>query len=53
MNKIQFIEKNLHEIKQEILGDYAGEFEMIGKLKIGDQIQTTHIRFRNRSDYEA
>ena len=27
-NKIQVIDKNLHEIKQEILEDYTGEFEM-------------------------
>ena len=25
---------------------------MIGKLKIGDQIRTTHIGFRNISEYE-
>ena len=52
LNKIQVIDKNLHEIKQEIL-DYEGEFQMVGNLKIGDQIRQTHIRFRNISDYEA
>ena len=52
-NKIQVIDKNLHEIKQEILEDYTGEFEMIGNLKVGDQIRQTHIRFRNTNDYEA
>ena len=26
---------------------------MVGKLKIGDQIRQTHIRFRNISDFEA
>ena len=53
LNKIQIVNKNLHEIKQEILEDYEGEFEMVGLLKVGDQIRQTHIRFRNISDYEA
>ena len=53
LNKIQVIDKNLHEIKQEILEDYTREFEMIGNLKVGDQIRQTHIRFRNTNDYEA
>ena len=26
---------------------------MISKLSISDQLQTTHIRFRNVNDYEA
>ena len=53
LNKSQVINKNLHEIKQEILQDYTGEFEMVGNLKVGDQIRQTHIRFRNFADYEA
>ena len=53
LNKIQVVNKNLHEIKQEILSDYEGEFEMVGNLKVSDQIRQTHIRFRNISDYEA
>ena len=53
LNKIQVVNKNLHEIKQEILQDYEGEFELVGNLKVGDQIRQTHIRFRNISDYEA
>ena len=52
-NKIQVINKNLHEIKEEILLDYSGEFEIVGNLKVGDQIRQTHIRFRNICDYEA
>ena len=53
LNKIQVVNKNLHEIKQEILEDYNGEFEMVGNLKVGDQIRQTRIRFRNIADYEA
>ena len=53
LNKIQVVNKNLHEIKQEILEDCVGEFEMVGNLKVGDQIRQTHIRFRNINDYEA
>ena len=53
LKKIQVIEKKLHEINQKILLDYTGDFEMIGKLSIGDQIRETHIRFRNITEYEA
>ena len=53
LNKIHVVNKNLHAIKQEILVDYTGEFEMFGNLKVGDQSRQTHIRFRNISDYEA
>ena len=51
--KIHVVNKNLHEIKQQISVDYTGEFEMVGKLKVGDQIRQTHIRFRNMDDFEA
>ena len=53
LNKMQVIDKNLHEIKNELLLDYEGVFEMIGNLKIGDQIRQTHVRFKNILDYEA
>ena len=53
LNKIQVINTNLHEIKQEKLQDYVGEFEMAGNLKVGDQIRKTHIRFRNMNDFES
>ena len=53
LNKIQVVNKNLHEIKQEILKDYVGGFEMVGSLNVGDQNRQTHIRFRNNTDYEA
>ena len=53
LNKIQVIDKNLHEIKQEILEDYIGTFEMVGNLKVGDQIRQTHVRLRNMYDFEA
>ena len=53
LNKIENIDKNLHEIRNEILLDYVGAFEMVGNLKFGDQITQTNIRFRNIGDYEA
>ena len=53
LNKHQVVDENLHEIKQEILEDYGGGFEMVASLKVGDQIRQTHIRFRNITDYEA
>ena len=53
LNKSHVIDKNLQEIFQEVSLDYVGEFEMVGKSNIGDQIRTTHIRFGNITDYEA
>ena len=53
LNKIEVVNKNLHEIKHEILLDYPGVFEMVGTLKVGDQIRQNHIRFRIMDDYEA
>ena len=52
LNKIHVIHKNSHEMKQGILVDYAGEFEMFGKLSVGEQIRGTHIKFRNITDYD-
>ena len=52
LNKIQFCDENLHEIKNETLRDYVGEFEMVGNLKVADQSRQTHSRFRNVGDYE-
>ena len=52
MKKIQVVDKNLQKIKNEILKDYTGEFEMVGKLSIGDQIRQTHIRFKYITDYD-
>ena len=51
MNKIQAVNKNLQEIKPEILMDYTGELEKVGNLNVGDQFRQTHIRFRNVADY--
>ena len=51
--KIHVVNKNLHEIKQEILIDYICEFEMVGYLKVGSQNRQTHIRFRIISENEA
>ena len=45
LNKIQVNNKNLHEIKQEILVENTGEFEMVCNIKVGDQIRQTHNRF--------
>ena len=53
LNKIQVIEKNLHEIKYEILQDYDGTFEMVGTLLVGDHTKQTHIRFRKMIDFES
>ena len=53
LNKIHVIDKILNEIKQDILQDYEGVFELVGNLKVGDQIRQSHIRFRNMIDFET
>ena len=53
LNKIQVIDKNLHEIKNDIILDYVGAFEKVGNVKVGDQIRQTNVRFRNMDDFEA
>ena len=52
-DKIYVNNINLHEIKNEILLHYVGAFEMVGNLKVGDQIRQTNIRFKNMDDFEA
>ena len=42
LNKIHVVNRRLHEIKIEILVHYTGEFEMVGKLSVGDHIRETH-----------
>ena len=51
-NKICVNSLSLHEIENVILLSYGGDFEVIGKLSIGDHIRQTHIRCRNIADYE-
>ena len=53
IDKIYVNNLNLHEIKNEILLHFVGAFEMVGNLKVGDQIRQTNIRFRNMDDFEA
>ena len=53
LNKIQVIDKNLHEIKYEILEDYEGIFEMVGNLQVGDRVRQTVLRFRNMDAFES
>ena len=43
---------NLHEIRNEILEDYTGDFELIGSMLIGEIEQKTNIRFKNVNDFE-
>ena len=43
---------NLHEITNEILEDYTGDFELIGKMIIGAIEHKTNIRFKNMDDFE-
>ena len=43
---------NLHEIKNDILEDYTGDFELIGSMLIGEGEEKTNIRFKNVDDFE-
>ena len=42
---------NLHEIKNEILEDYTGDFELIGKMIIGPIEHKTNIIYKNMEDF--
>ena len=44
---------NLDEIKNEILEDYTGDFELIGSMLVGEVEQKTNIRFKNVDDSES
>ena len=44
---------NLHEIKNEILGDCKGDFELIGSMLVVEVEQKTNIRFKNVDDFES
>ena len=51
-NNIYVKNLNLHEIKNEILHDYTGDFDLIGKMIIGPVEHKTNIRFTNMDDFE-
>ena len=51
-NKIYVNNLNLHEIKDRILQDYTGDFELNGKMIIGPIEHETNIRFKNMDDSE-
>ena len=44
---------NLHEIKNEILEEYTGDFESIGSMLVGELEQKTNIRFKKVDDFES
>ena len=46
-NEVFVNSANLHEIGNEILVDYTGDFELIGELVIGAHKQSTAMRFKN------
>ena len=44
---------NLHEVKNKILEDRTGDFELIGSMVVGEVEQKTNIRFKNVDDFES
>ena len=44
---------NLHEIKNEVLEDYTGDFESIGSMLVGEVEQKTKISFKFVDDFES
>ena len=52
-DKIHVNGLNLHEIQNEVLEDYRGDFELIGSMLVGDLEQKTNIRFKNVDDFES
>ena len=51
-NKLYVNNLNLHGIKNEVLQDYTGDFELNGKMIIGPNEYKTNIRFKNMNDFE-
>ena len=43
---------NLHEIRNEVLEDYTGDFELIGSMLVGEVEQKVNIRFKSTDDLE-
>ena len=43
----------LHEMKNEILEEYSGDFELIGSMLIGEIEQKTNNRFKIFEDFET
>ena len=52
-NEIYFNNLNLHEIKNEILQVYTGDFEFNGLLIIGPKEHKINTRFKNMDDFES
>ena len=44
---------NLHEIKNEVLQDYTGDFELNGLMIIESVEHKTNITFKNMDDFES
>ena len=51
-NKIYVNNLNLHEIKNEVLQCYTGDFVLNGLMIIGPIEHNTNIRFKNMDDFE-
>ena len=43
----------MNEIKNEILQDYTGDFELNGLMIIGSIEHETNVRFKNMDDFES
>ena len=43
----------MHEIENEILLDYTGDFKLNGLMIIGPIVHKTNIRFQNVNDFES
>ena len=52
-SKTNVVDLNLHEIKNDILGEKTGEFDFFGTFVIEESLGNTHIRFENIEDFEA
>ena len=52
-DKIYVNSLNLHEIKNEVLQDYTGDYELNGIKIIGTIEHKTNIRFKNMDDFES
>ena len=52
-DKIYVNGSKLHEIQNEVLEDYTGDFEIIGSMLVGEIEQKTNFRFKKVDDFES
>ena len=50
--KMEINDMNFHEIRDEVIKEYNGAFEMDGSMVFDEKVRKTNIRFRNFKVFE-